>query len=290
MPLALEKPKFFRPTSRQRSKKSSEATNAKPSDSKKAADGLLITNQATQSLAGSSNTETPSSRSTHQLTIKPRSKGALGFAQYLPPETQVFSKLEMLDRVTMALAGRAAEVLFLESASTGAADDFRKAHDIVLDLVTTYGMSDSLKYVRFSYDEMGRRVFSDATQKLIDDEVAQILKEQMDRATELLKQKKEVIEKMVEVLLDKESLTFLEVRQILGERPFPPHPAFKRFLDEIKQNEEQARLDQLKQAEQEKLKQEAESQNKSSEDQNSNQQSPNQDTQDQPQTPLPNSA
>lgn len=59
-----------------------------------------------------------------KVTIKPRSKGALGFAQYLPNESNLYTKQELLDKIASILAGRCAEVEFFGKSSTGAHDDF----------------------------------------------------------------------------------------------------------------------------------------------------------------------
>jgi hypothetical protein len=70
--------------------------------------------------------------------------------------------------------------------------------------------------------------------KLIDEEIQRIIAEQYERSTALVKEKRDFIQRLSERLLVKDVLTFIDVQEVLGERPFKPHPSFKRFLDEIK--------------------------------------------------------
>jgi len=106
------------------------------------------------------------SRLNNQLTIKPRSKGSLGFAQYLPKESHLYSKEELLDQIAVILGGRCAEIEFFGKCTTGASDDLQKARDIAFDIVTTYGMSQKMKFIRFKYDEYGNKVFSEKTHQV----------------------------------------------------------------------------------------------------------------------------
>jgi AFG3 family protein len=84
-----------------------------------------------------------------KLTIIPRSKGALGFAQYLPSETKLDTKEELLDRICFILGGRCAEEYFFKRITTGASDDLQKAYKIAHDLVTKYGMSEKIGYIGY---------------------------------------------------------------------------------------------------------------------------------------------
>lgn len=82
-----------------------------------------------------------------KLTIIPRSKGALGFAQYLPSETQLESKEELLDKICVILGGRCSEQHFFKRVTTGAQDDLQKVYKLSRSLVLNYGMSDAIGYV-----------------------------------------------------------------------------------------------------------------------------------------------
>ena len=72
----------------------------------------------------------------------------------------------MLDQIAVILGGRCAEIEFFQKSTNGASDDLQKARDIAFDIVTTYGMSEKMKFVRFKYDEYGNKVFSESTQKV----------------------------------------------------------------------------------------------------------------------------
>ena len=100
------------------------------------------------------------------MTIKPRSKGALGFAQYLPKESNIYSKQDLLDQIVVLLGGRCAELEFFGKETTGASDDLQKARQIAFEIVTKYGMSSGLKFLHFSYDDYGIKTFSEKTHEV----------------------------------------------------------------------------------------------------------------------------
>ena len=70
-----------------------------------------------------------------KLTIVPRSKGSLGFAQYLPSDKKIFSKQNIIDQLTVILGGRAAEMEFFGKLTTGAADDLQKASELAYNMI-----------------------------------------------------------------------------------------------------------------------------------------------------------
>lgn len=84
-----------------------------------------------------------------KVTIIPRSKGALGFAQYFLNENQLQSKEELLDRICFILGGRCAELHFFKEVTTGAYDDLEKAYNLAYALVTKFGMDKELGYIAY---------------------------------------------------------------------------------------------------------------------------------------------
>ena len=90
-----------------------------------------------------------------KLTIIPRSKGSLGFAQYLPNETSLETKQNILDKICKILGGRTAEEEFFGEITTGAYDDLQKANDLARKLVTKVGMSEGIGYVNYDENEYG---------------------------------------------------------------------------------------------------------------------------------------
>jgi AFG3 family protein len=171
-----------------------------------------------------------------KLTIIPRSKGSLGFAQYLPSETSLETKEELLDRICCILGGRCSEEHFFGRITTGAYDDLRKVYDIAHALVTKFGMSDTVGFIGFSEDESGKR-YSEDTNKIIDQEIKKIVDLCTVRTREVIQKHKGDIEKLAKTLLEKETLDLQAIVNILGERPFAPKSNFKAYLDIKKQDE-----------------------------------------------------
>lgn len=77
-----------------------------------------------------------------KVTIIPRSKGALGFAQYFVNENQLQTKQELIDRICFILGGRCAELHFFKEVTTGAYDDLEKAYSLAYQIVAKYGMHE----------------------------------------------------------------------------------------------------------------------------------------------------
>lgn len=84
-----------------------------------------------------------------KLTIIPRSKGSLGYAQYLPNESSLETKSELLDRICCILGGRVSEETFFGEVTTGAYDDLKKAYEVAHNIVTKFGMSENIGYVGY---------------------------------------------------------------------------------------------------------------------------------------------
>lgn len=100
-----------------------------------------------------------------KLTIIPRSKGSLGFAQYLPNESQLLTKREIVDQICCALGGRVCEEVFFGRITTGASDDLKKVHSLAHALVTKFGMSDTLGLINYEEGKY-RKEYSDETSKV----------------------------------------------------------------------------------------------------------------------------
>ena len=97
-----------------------------------------------------------------KLTIIPRTKGALGFAQYLPKENSAETKEDMMDTICAILGGRCTEQFFFGKVTTGAYDDLNKVYEIAREMVTKYGMSTELGLIAYpEAKETHKRLFSD---------------------------------------------------------------------------------------------------------------------------------
>lgn len=168
-----------------------------------------------------------------KITVIPRSKGALGFAQYLPEELSLYHKEALLDMIKVALGGRVAEQIFFDTVTTGASDDIKKVTQIANGLVTSYGMSDALGLVCYQGDSEFMKNYSEETAAEIDDEVKRIVDECYASTKELLESKRELIEKLAEELLEHESINLPQIIKVLGDRPYPMKESLKEYLQEL---------------------------------------------------------
>lgn len=157
-----------------------------------------------------------------KVTIVPRGK-ALGAAWYMPEERQITHTQVLLDQMCGLLGGRAAEELFLNRISTGAANDLERVTKLAYAMVVYYGMSDKLPNVNFA-DNTGEYTFqkpySDETAQIIDQEVQRLIAEQYARAKALLSENAEGHHKLYEQLLEKEVIFTEDVEAIFGKRPW----------------------------------------------------------------------
>jgi AFG3 family protein len=168
-----------------------------------------------------------------KVSIVPRSNGALGFAQYLPDEISLFSKEAILDKIAVALGGRAAEEIFVGRISTGAADDLDKVTKMAYSMVAVYGMNPELgllSYNQNSASEQFYKPYSEETGQLIDREARSIVETQYQRVKALLTDKSELMNSLADALTEKETLVYNELKEILGERPYGLKEEYKSFI------------------------------------------------------------
>lgn len=165
-----------------------------------------------------------------KVTIIPRSKGSLGYAQYLPKEGSLECREEIVDRVCCLLGGRCAEEVFFGKISTGAYDDLQKVTQTVYVMVSKLGMNERIGLRGFKIEDYVKNL-SQETLKEIDEEVQIIVREATEKTIELIKKHRDLVEKMSESLLEKESLDLKAIIKILGERPFPLNSNFKEYLE-----------------------------------------------------------
>lgn len=162
-----------------------------------------------------------------KITIVPRTMGALGYVMQVPEEEKyLMSQEEMINRITTCLGGRAAEKIIFNSITTGASNDIEQATKLARAMVTQYGMSDKFGMIGLESIENkyldGRTVLncSDSTAAEVDHEVMRILKECYDVAEQQLQENIEVLHKIAEFLIQKETVTgkeFMRIyRQIKG--------------------------------------------------------------------------
>ncbi|MBQ3282406.1 MAG: cell division protein FtsH, partial [Atopobiaceae bacterium] len=160
----------------------------------------------------------------HKISIIARGQ-ALGYTLQLPEEDRFLStREEMLDQIAVLLGGRTAEELFCGDITTGASNDLERATKIARQMVTRYGMSEALGTQVFGEAQhevfLGRdyaqhQDYSAETAKRIDDEVARIMGEAHDRAREILSARRDQMDLMASVLLDRETVEGEAVEALL---------------------------------------------------------------------------
>jgi len=157
-----------------------------------------------------------------KVTIVPRGK-ALGSAWYLPEERNLTTTDQMLDEMSAALGGRAAEKLIFDKISTGALNDLEKVTKQAYAMVAYFGMSEKIGNLSF-YDSTGQRDFtftkpySEKTAELIDKEVQQYVDKAYSRAYKILSEHSEQLNQLAELLLEKELIFTEDLERILGKR------------------------------------------------------------------------
>jgi AFG3 family protein len=172
-----------------------------------------------------------------KVTIVPRTSGALGFAQYLPKEMVLRNKEQIMDTVCMALAGRAAEEVFFNNVTTGASDDLRRVTGMVYNMIQTYGMNERVGQLAFPKDPNAygeQRPYSDATAQTMDEEARKIVDEAYIRTLNLIREKKNEVDKIAQLLLQKETITHDDIIDVIGERPFRGDESYNDFVSKRK--------------------------------------------------------
>ncbi len=169
-----------------------------------------------------------------KITIVPRTMGALGYVMQVPEEEKYLNtEAELKDLLVSLVGGRAAEEIVFDTVTTGAANDIERATSIARNMVIRYGMSRrfglvSLATVESQYLE-GRATLncSDETAAEIDAEVVEIIKESYNQALEMLRENRDVMDKLAEFLIEKETITGKEFMKIFREAKGLPEPEEK---------------------------------------------------------------
>ncbi len=168
----------------------------------------------------------PNADPVRRISIVPRGISALGYTLQLPTEDRyLMTKTELLDRLAVLLGGRVAEEIIFREISTGAHNDLQRATDIATSMVKEFGMSEKLGYVTFEKEKkplflpsslFPTREYSEDTAKQIDEEVKKIVDETYLRVKEILTEKKDKMEELARLLLEKEVVEEVDLKKILG--------------------------------------------------------------------------
>jgi len=180
-----------------------------------------------------------------KVSIIPRGKG-LGYAMYLPKEQYLYTTEQLTDRMCMTLGGRAAERIFFNRITTGAQDDLQKVTKSAYSQITQFGMNEVVGNVSFEQPQPGEMVFdkpfSENTAKLVDEEAKKLISNAMDRTMQLLTEKKDLVEKVAQRLLEKEVLNREDMIELLGARPFKEKSTYEEFVEGTGSEEENTEL------------------------------------------------
>ena len=168
----------------------------------------------------------PTQDTVHQISIIPRGMAG-GYTMYRPDEDKNFmSKIEMEESIVSLLGGRVAESIVLDDISTGASNDIERASKVARDMVTKYGMSDTLGTITFGSGQeevfLGRdwtqtRNFSEETSAKIDIEVKKIIDNAYNRAKEILTIHSDKLHAVANILLEKEKIDSEEFEEIFRD-------------------------------------------------------------------------
>jgi len=174
----------------------------------------------------------PGADPVHKVSIIPRGIGALGYTIQRPTEDRfLMTQAELENKLTVLLAGRAAEMLVFGTLSTGAADDLAKATDIARSMVTRYGMDDKLGHAAYEAERpnfLGVQPFangprlSEASLAAIDVAVRTIVGVAFARATSLLSASRSVLEQGAAALLERETLDAAALADLRQSLVAPP--------------------------------------------------------------------
>ncbi len=187
-----------------------------------------------------------------EISIIPRGMGAGGYTMYQPQEENYNSKNEMLDTLVSMLGGRVAEAITLDDISTGASNDIERATQIAREMVTRYGMSDTLGPINYSGDSQEVFIggdyghvknYSEETAAKIDEEIFRIISEAYDKTKEILKTHSDKLELVALTLMEREKLNKEEFVSLM-ENGFIPEKIEEPSLDEAKELSDTQLLDE----------------------------------------------
>jgi len=170
----------------------------------------------------------PTADPVNKVSIIPRGIAALGYTQQLPTEDRyLMTREELLDRLCVLLGGRVAEELVFGDVSTGAQNDLQRATDIARSMVTEYGMSEKLGLVTYAREKrpmfldtgfVPGKEYSENTAQEIDAEIARLMNEAHERVRAILTEKRELLERLAQKLLEKETIVSDELQELFGAK------------------------------------------------------------------------
>jgi cell division protease FtsH len=157
-----------------------------------------------------------------KVTILPRG-ATLGVTEQLPEsERHLYPESYLTDSLAVRLGGRSAEIIVLGEPSTGASNDLSSATDLATRMVREWGFSTEVGPVSYGPEGPSRdnpfagRPYAEETQRSIDQEVARLLRAAEDRATQLLKAHRDTLGRVIDLLLEHETIDGSDLAAIAG--------------------------------------------------------------------------
>ncbi|MDY6989446.1 MAG: ATP-dependent zinc metalloprotease FtsH [Thermodesulfobacteriota bacterium] len=167
----------------------------------------------------------PGTDPVRKISIVPRGVAALGYTLQVPTEDRfLMSKSELLNKIAVALGGRAAEEIQFQDVSTGAHNDLSRATDIARSMVKQYGMSDELGHIYFEKERQGQfanfgmpsgKDYSEQTAQVIDGEIKAILDSQYKIAKGILTKHKKTLDEGAALVLKEENIEGARLKDLL---------------------------------------------------------------------------
>jgi cell division protease FtsH len=170
----------------------------------------------------------------HKVTIIPRGR-ALGVTMQLPTEDRYsLDREQILQNIAVLFGGRIAEEVFMGQMTTGASNDFERATEMARNMVTRWGMTESLGTMVYAENDgevfLGRSVtthknVSEETMRKVDAEIRRLIDQQYALARKILEDNRDKVEVMAKALLDWETIDADQIDDIMaGRPPRPPKP------------------------------------------------------------------
>jgi len=167
----------------------------------------------------------PGTDAVNKITIIPRGRAA-GVTWFLPEERDFRYKDQLEAELAIAFGGRVAEEIVFDRISTGASNDIKKATELAQQMVRSWGMSEALGPLSFAKDEeqvfLGREIaqhrdYSEETARKIDGEINKLVMQSYERAKSVLTEYIDVLHKLAEQLLEKETILGAELDELIRQ-------------------------------------------------------------------------
>jgi cell division protease FtsH len=163
----------------------------------------------------------------HKISIVARGFGALGYTMQLPLEDRyLLQRGDLLNQMAILLGGRSAEEIAVGEISTGAQNDLQRVTDVARSMITEWGMSDKLGMVNYDQSRRGRFLdlgmpaergnYSEETARVIDEEVKQLIAGAHEVARRILRDNRDILERVTRFLLEKEVMEGDELRAMMN--------------------------------------------------------------------------